>query len=57
MSIVMCVSGMFPNTCRQGKGFFAEKQANPLLHLARLEKNRTLSKTRHEALTTHYPKS
>jgi len=51
------VSGMFPNTCRQGKGFFAEKQTNSLLHLARLEKNRTLSKTRHEALTTHYPKS
>jgi len=24
----MCVSGMLPNTCREGKGFFAEKQAN-----------------------------
>jgi len=22
------VSGMLPNTCREGKGFFAEKQAN-----------------------------
>jgi hypothetical protein len=24
----MCVSGMLPNTCREGKGFFAKKQAN-----------------------------
>jgi len=24
----MCVSGMLPNTRREGKGFFAEKQAN-----------------------------
>jgi len=25
---VLCVSGTLPNTCCEGKGFFAKKQAN-----------------------------
>jgi hypothetical protein len=40
----MSVSGMLPNTCCEGNEFFAEKQANSLLHLARLKKPERLVK-------------
>jgi len=53
----MGVSGMLPNTCCEGKGFFAEKQANSLLHLSRLEKTRTPSKTRLRGTNNSLPKS